>query len=341
MAIQYQNFNYNIKEFEISVILQIAKKLSSLQIITRYCHIESPYWHAFVSHYAGHGVKLIHACVQTEEEKEELLSLEFPKSIVVKVYLIPFEITPAEAITYFDIRCLSSDIKYTAMLDVDEFLSFLNPALEIDDICNQGFINVPWVMNPLSDISKDNSIGYWGHSYKPIVQTKIIDSVVSDHMFKFRFRYKLKSKFSNRSQLPHYYHSGIVLIHYWSRGINDVILKTFFSRFNSFKQKDQNIVIEKIIKGDLPNRLKIHAYLSTQNRYIKLPLKYKYELINLKKEEKLMNEYISKEHYDKLLAIYNSYENYLKQLNDKNGMYPSALIPDIQSLEKILPSVDI
>ena len=321
--------------------MQITRKLGSLQIITRYCHIESPYWNAFVSYYAGHGVKLIHACVQTEEEKEELLLLELPKGIELKVYLIPFGVTPAEAITHFDIKWLSLDIKYTAMLDVDEFLAFVNPALEMDDLCSHGAINVPWVMNPLSEISKDSSFGYWGHSYKPIAQTKIIDSIDSDHMFKLRFRYKLMSKLSNWNHLPHYYYSGIVLIHYWSRGINDVILKIFFSRFISFKQRDQKIAIDKIIKGDLPNRLKIHAFLTTQNRYIKLPVKYQDELVNYKDEEQIRNEYIGQEYYQKLISIYTSYENYIKKSTNTKDIYPSASIPDIQSLEGILPSLDI
>ena len=58
------------------------------------------------------------------------------------------------------------------------------------------------------------------------------------------------------------------LIHYWARGIGDVILRTLFSRFKSFKQADQSSFFSIVNSGSIPNRLKMMAYLSIQKDYL-------------------------------------------------------------------------
>ena len=53
-----------------------ASLLDDVQVLTRFCVAEKPYWHAFVAHYQRLGAKRIHACVQNASEEQWLASQE-------------------------------------------------------------------------------------------------------------------------------------------------------------------------------------------------------------------------------------------------------------------------
>ena len=40
--------------------------LGDVQVLTRYCAIEHPYWPPFLMHYASLGVEVVHVCVQND-----------------------------------------------------------------------------------------------------------------------------------------------------------------------------------------------------------------------------------------------------------------------------------
>ena len=103
--------------------------------------------------------------------------------------------------------------------------------------------------------------------------TELIRKIKSDHRFDLiGFRRNFKNNHLDKSfyisLIAKYKMPNSVLIHYWSRSIEDVILRTIFSRFKSFKQSDQSEFFSKIKSGELPYRLKMMAYLNIQKEYL-------------------------------------------------------------------------
>ena len=52
--------------------------LHDVQVLTRYCAIERPYWSAFLAHYALLGVETVHVCVQREEDYRAVVDGHVP-----------------------------------------------------------------------------------------------------------------------------------------------------------------------------------------------------------------------------------------------------------------------
>ena len=51
---------------------ELKGALDGVQVLTRFCASEQPYWHAFVEHYRRQSVNGIHVCVQTDDDRDWL-----------------------------------------------------------------------------------------------------------------------------------------------------------------------------------------------------------------------------------------------------------------------------
>ena len=330
-------------------------KLKSLQLVTRYCSIERPYWNCFLEYYKSLNVTLIHVCVQTDEEIAELASLKNPSELEIQIHKIPSNMPPNSALKSFNTKLLDSSIKYTALIDADEYITLFDQNQELDSYINpiSGPSRLQWIMNPLTDIHVDSAQGFMGHSSKPIGPTRFIKTVVGDHRFKSKRFLSLRTLFNpslveskdlikqnvdaNLHNIT--FNNGPKIIHYWSRGIKDVLLKVFFSRFKSYKQADQLEALDKIRSGDVPNRMKMHAFLMCQKRYINLPIKFNSIHFDSALETTMLRQFISKDDEQQALENYYKYEEYLNDWLECHLNYPSYNIPTLRHLANFLPSM--
>ena len=314
------------------------KLLSSFQLITRYCKIEAPYWRYFLEHYKSLGISLFHICVQTEDDLDDFNN-QF-KGLCTNhiIHKLNSNLTPDVAMKNFNFKLINPDLKYTIFLDSDEFFNFTGNINDLNE-CIDKFtqIRIPWVMNILENIYDDKCQGYYGHTGKPISLTSQITSLHGDHAFKLRgFRKKVEHLIGKRSEHRIPLLINAILIHYWSRGIKDVILRTIFSRFKSFKQSDQSQFFEIIKSGSLPNRLKMMAFLSIQKNYLFFESKFISNYYDAEIENILLRSFgISEILVD---DIQENYFNYKEQLIKNNifPRYPSISIPTMQKIKKFI-----
>ena len=325
------------------------KLLSSCLLITRYCKIESPYWRVFLEHYKNLGVPFFHICVQNEEDLNDF-NFKFkhlcPDHIV---HNLDPSVAPNKALKLFNFKLIKPDLKYTFFVDSDEFFSFTgieSDFYECIDFFTQ--IRITWAMNILENIDEDKRYGYYGHTGKPICLTKHLKSFYGDHAFnlkgnKRKFLTSLINRNTNlKKVLESFTYSNnnnisikinAILIHYWARGIKDVILRTIFSRFQSFKQFDQSNFFSIVKSGAIPNRLKMMAYLSNQKNYLFFENKFNSNLYDKEIEDQLLKSAgLSKILIDDICENYFNFKNKLA-LNKFLPRYPSLSIPTMQSLK--------
>ena len=312
-------------------------QLSSFQLITRYCKIEAPYWGIFLEHYKSLGVPYFHIVVQTSEDLEDFKNRFSNLCPNYKLHKLNSSLPPNKVMKQFNIRLLKPEFKYTIFLDSDEFFQVSglnNDWINSLNIYNQ--IKIPWAMNILENIYDDNAKGYFGHAGKPIARTVDIVSFRGDHAFILKgFRAKIKSILGLNDNLSidkvHAF-----LIHYWARGIGDVILRTLFSRFKSFKQADQSSFFSIVNSGSIPNRLKMMAYLSIQKDYLLFDTQIKSNFYDKDLEYELLKSFgLTEILIDDICNNYFNYKNKLLQ-NNLLPNYPSLEIPTMQSLKNVI-----
>lgn len=308
--------------------------LKNTQILTRYCTIDSPYWQSFIMHYENMGVSQFHVCCQTKEEIDELESFASKGLTSIYSYLLPLHIPPNEAIKYFQVKNLrKTGAKYTLMVDSDEYFVCLNSDGCLDDYMQIDSLSIPWLMNPLDNALDDRKICFLGHTSKPLCVTKNIKGLLGDHKFKTRYSY-LKRVYGVLTTRKHPIVptncSNFFLIHYWSRSIEDTLLKIFFSRFKSLKQSDQQIAKQMLENGILPNRLKLHAFLAVQNRQIALKDINCDLSVDQDKESHLLSKFLNLEEIDNAKSLYVHYVRCLTNLKPELMAYPSKAVPTLQ-----------
>jgi len=311
------------------------KPLKSFQIITRYCLIESPYWKTFLEHYKSLGVTLFHICVQTNEDEEDFKSK-------FKSYCPNFKIHKINvALKSFNCKLLDPALKNTLVVDSDEFIEIHQIDKWFDKLENYFDLKIPWAINTLENIYEDTSTGFYGHASKPACTTKSIIKIKSDHRFELNgFRKEFKNIYIDQRYFI-YFRSKFkkpnsVLIHFWSRSIKDVVLRTIFSRFKSFKQSDQSDFFEKIKSGKLPIRLKMMAYLNIQRKYLDLKYKFRSDYIDEALENQLLKTFgLTDILLDDIYKLYFDYKEKLL-LNKKLPKYPSIFCVDMQKLKNYI-----
>lgn len=310
----------------------VKKCLDGVQILTRYCSPERPYWGAFVDHYVRSGVKFIHACVQSQDERQDLLGLPFPSSAELVVHLVPGDLDPNAALLCLDLTSVVGSAPYTMMVDCDEYFHALNPDVSIQDLFaifpDVGQLHIPWVMCPILGDDSPETGGFWGHTSKPVARSERIVSIAGMH------RFRIDSRTADPRRIP-VGNFGSVLIHYSPRSFRDGLLKTFNNRIKNSKNADFAIALDKIQSGDLPIRLRLLAYLHCQARYLTLPdpplASFDWSL-----EEPMLRRHLSEKDEERCRNVFEDYSWKLKKRLRTYPLYPAVLIT---RMARLLPSL--
>ncbi len=325
--------------------MSLENKLSQLTLYVRYCYLEEPYWEAFIYHYYSLGVRHINIIVQSKKDIDSFNKFFYPKNLLINIKIFNKEIRPNDTWKKIDFRKEKKNTKYVLAIDVDEFLYFLNPHAELDDIMGGGnIIRIPWLMNPLSNVNSPNS-GFYGSNFKSLGLYERIIKIPTCHRLKAKndflfplniyISYKNKSLLGDRNYYSH--RDGLVLIHNWARSLNDSLIKTLFSNIRNIKTLDSDSVISNIKKGNLTIRSRYLAFLETQYRYItNLNISYRNKF-RIDKELNLLNGYIDDKDLENYYQKYQEFKNKIKKNFNKLPKYPHkthSIANQINYLEK-------
>ncbi len=307
--------------------------LDGVQILTRYCFRERPYWSAFVDHHVRSGVKFIHACVQTEDDREDLLGMPFPSSAELVVHRVQGDLDPDAALSRLDLTPIIECAPYTMAIDCDEYFHALNPDVSIDDLFSIfpdfGQLRMPWAMCPILGDDDPAKGGFWGHTGKSIARSERIVGIPRMHGFRIDSR-----PADPRGALIPIGKFGCILIHYWSRSFRDCLLKTFNNRLKESKSSDIAIALDKIRSRDLPIRLRLLAYLHCQSRYLTLP-DPPLASFDWAAEEAILRRHLSENDEDLCRDVFEDYTSKLKKRLRAFPLYPAV---SIKQMGRLLPS---
>ena len=309
--------------------------LRDVQLITRYCCIEQPYWAAFLRHYASLGVRLMHVCVQSEADEHVLRHMPTPDGLICEVHRFPASLTPAAALKTLDLQLLASRAPFTLLVDADEYLQPLRTDVSIEQLFalfpDVAQLFLPWLMHPLVDAADAQRLGFWGHIGKPLVRSNRMASIAFDHGFAVD-----DPQASHRQASAPVGLFGLALTHRWARSFRDCLLKTLFNRFEDAKSADCDRALALINAGELPIRLRLLAYLSLQQGYLPV-LDGVAGQVEHDLEELILRRWISLEQEQLCRALFNRYRELLRSSLPHLPVYPAT---SLLVLAKLLPSLD-
>jgi hypothetical protein len=185
-------------------------------------------------------------------------------------------------------------------------------------------------MAPFVDMNEPRSDGFWGHIGKPAVLSERMAAISFDHGFAV-----------DRSDANHRSHSlpvglfGLAIVHYWSRGFRDCLLKTFFNKFIDPKSVDSREALILIRSGELPVRLRLLAFLMLQEGYLSVPV-WKESLTNRDLEQALLRQYLSLQEEQYCRRCFNRYQELLRDYLDHLPLYPAT---SLITMARLLPSL--
>ena len=324
--------------------MNLKNKLSQVTLYVRYCYLEEPYWEAFINHYYSLGVRNINVIIQSKKDIDSFHNFFYPKDLSINIKRLNKDIRPNDTFRKIDLRKEKKNTKYLLVIDVDEFLYFLNPHLELDKIMGENsIIRIPWLMNPISNINSPNS-GFYGTDFKSLGIYERVKRIQTCHRLKLKndFLFPLSISVSYNSNTligdrDYYtYRDGLVLIHNWARSLNDSLIKTLFSKIKNIKTHDSDSVISNLKRGNLTIRLRYLAFLDLQPRYItNLNISYRNKF-RIDKELDLLNRYINERELQNYYQKYQEFKNNLKKNFDKLPIFPpnNNIINQINYLEK-------
>ena len=299
--------------------------LDGVQLLTRFCASEQPYWHAFVEHYLRLRVSGMHVCVQSEEDRDWLLADAAEQGwTAIKVHLLDAALTPDAALRSLDLALLRDGAPFTLLLDCDEYLSFqqgdgaLRHLLARYPHAQQW--HLPWVMRPLLGAHDWQQGGFWGHVGKPVVRSASMEGIAHDHLF------DLGPDGSSGSVPIGAF--GVVLVHLWGRSFRDGLLKVFHNRFIDAKSVDQGQALELMRRGELPVRLRLLAYLDLQLGYLPMGFE-KAPRFDLALEEVLLRRVISEDEEHRAWLLFCHYREKLQTMKDRIPFYPAVSLIDL------------
>ena len=308
--------------------------LADVQIITRFCLIEAPYWSCFLQHYASLGVKVMHVCVQSDAESDQLEKFFCPQGLSCRVHRVISDCTPAQALKTLDLKTISSEASLTLLVDADEYFVPLRHDFNLKQLFalfpETAQLYLPWLMSPFVDINQPRSDGFWGHIGKPVIRSERMAAISFDHGFAV-----------DQSDANHRSHSlpvglfGLAIAHYWARGFRDCLLKTFFNKFIDPKSVDSHEALILIRRGELPVRLRLLAFLMLQEGYLSVPV-WKESLTNRGLEKALLRQYLSLEEEQYCRHCFNRYQELLRNYLDHMPLYPAT---SLITMAKLLPSL--
>jgi hypothetical protein len=306
--------------------------LNGVQILTRYCEVERPYFSAFLEHYASLGVKHIHVCVQSDSDASDLDSLPSPEALQVYVHRIHAYLDPSAAIKTFNLKKIAEIEDFTMMVDCDEYFEPLRKNLPMRRLfetfpnINQFFI--PWLMKPIVFPGDEHRDGFWGHTGKPIVRSSAMLCVKNDHSFTAK---QTNNEIRETSAPCGIF--GFAIVHYWSRSMKDCLLKVFNNRFVDAKSSDLAEALRIIRSGGIPVRMRLLAYLYIQDGFINLP-SAPISRFDSNVEKILLSHHLSQEEEEICKNTFKQYCLRLKAYQHSLPLYPTA---SLKSLAKTLP----
>ena len=291
--------------------------LRDVQVLTRYCSIEEPYWPSFLQHYASLGVRIVHVCVQNDLDYRAVIDGYSPENLRIVCHRISGDVDPSSALQLFDLSVIAEEAAFTLLVDCDEYLQSSRPDLSLRQLFHAfpsvGQFNLPWLMAPVLDQSQPVDFGFWGHVGKSVARSSRMSSVAHDHAFCLD-----SDDFDCRSDSAPLGIFGFSIVHFWSRSFRDCLLKTFNNRFKDSKSVDQSIALQKIRSGDLPNRLKLLAFLCVQQKFVPISVS-PFMGMCLSKEDELLRACLSEK--DEVLCRI-TFDRYCQQLKE-----PSCVLP--------------
>ena len=299
--------------------------LVGVQLLTRFCASEQPYWHAFVEHYRRQSVNGIHVCVQTDDDRDWLLAdAEEHGWTEIEVHRLDGSLTPDAALRAFNLAPLKDLATYTLLVDCDEYLSFqqgegaLRHLLARYPHAQQW--HLPWLMKPMLSADDWHRGGYWGHVGKPVVRSAAMQGVARDHLFELG-----PGETFGTIPLGMF---GVVLVHFWARSFRDCLIKVFNNRFVDAKSADQGQALELIRQGELPVRLRLLAYFDLQLGYLPNGLK-EAPHFDLELEEVLLRRVISEDDENLAWQMFGTYRDKLQGIQGQLPCYPAVTVGDL------------
>lgn len=315
--------------------LRRGAPLRDVQILTRYCGHEAPYWYSFLKHYHDQGSRVFHICVQQENEAIQALALGDRIDAEFLVHMLDPESPVPAAFKTLNTSRIQGHEDMTLMVDADEYFHAFNIDVDLKVLfelypdTNQ--ISIPWVMTPGFDEDRSTPLtaGFWGHTGKPACRTRAIDGILNEHAFNVA-----RGKNSVLS-IPVGSH-GVSIVHYWSRTFRSCLLKTFNHRPGCVKSSDQLYARALIREGNLPIRLRLLAYLSIHNTFVPVPhipiTDFDFEL-----EEELLRRSIPEREENLCREVF---EEYKELLTISRGKFPRYPAYSLQEVAPLLPSVE-
>ncbi|EAU75535.1 hypothetical protein RS9916_38547 [Synechococcus sp. RS9916] len=308
--------------------------LADVQLITRYCGIEAPYWPSFLRHYSSLGVECLHVCVQTDADAKAVEASVMSTGFRCQLHRLPLALSPDQALKQLPLKALVHGAAYTLLVDGDEYVTPLRSDVGVAQLfalfpdVQQFFL--PWLMTPFLDAGQPPRYGYWGHIGKPVVRSDCMAGIAFDHGF-----------FVDETHANHRLGSapagvfGLAIAHYWARGFRECLLKTFHNRFNDAKSVDRFEALALIRAGELPIRLRLLAFLTLQQGFVPLP-SWQEQWIDRGLEAQLLRQVLSEEEERRCRFCFDRYQQLLRAHLPQLPLYPAA---SLLTFAKLLPSL--
>ena len=301
--------------------------MAGVQVLTRYCGIEAPYWGLFVNHYHRLGVRQLQVCVQNDRDAAEVESWDYPEPMTVQVQRLRSDLPPDEALRLLDPSCYRHDAPFTLLADCDEYLQPLRSDLSLRRVFElfpeRAQWSFPWVMCPVLDPLHEQPRGFWGNHGKPIARSERIEAVASDHHFQVP-PVKPRGRILSTPMAS----MGWVLVHCLSRSFEDTLLRQLHTRFTCVKNTDRGEIVSRVRSGDLPIRLRVLAYFSLQERYLDVPVP-SLRAIDLAAQTRLLQSCLGESDLQLAREVFEDYRRLLRHCLRRLPTYPATTFPDI------------
>ena len=308
--------------------------LADVQLITRYCGIEAPYWPSFLKHYASLGVECLHVCVQSDVDAKAVEAAAMPSVVQCQLHRLPPALSPDQALKQLPLKALANGAEYTLLVDGDEYFTPLRSDVGVAQLfalfpdVQQFFL--PWLMAPFLDGGQPPQRGYWGHIGKPLVRSECMAAIAFDHGFlvdEINANHRVGSAPAGVF--------GLAIAHYWARGFRECLLKTFHNRFNDAKSVDRLEALSLIRAGELPIRLRLLAFFTLQQGFVPLP-SWQEQWIDRGLEAQLLRQVLSEEEERRCRSNFDRYQQLLLDQLPQLPLYPAV---SLLTLAQLLPSL--
>ena len=303
--------------------------LQDVQILTRFCAAEIPYWHAFVEHYKNLGVRNLHVCVENGQDYQWLQRATDCNGLErLTVQTLDSGINPSDALEQFNLDAIREFSPYTLMVDCDEYFVDLGSGYSLAKLfsifANSAQLQIPWLMRPILQPGDELRGGFWGHVGKPAVRSEQMLAVETDH----GFLVSGNGLATSRAPAVPVFFFGCVLVHFWGRSFRDCLIKVFFNRFVDEKSADQREALSMIRSGALPALLRLLAFLDLQPGYLAMA-GVKPVVIDLEAEERFLRQFITKQEEAMAWHSYQRYRSLLLVCMDRLPCYPAISLLEL------------